>query len=79
MSPASTTGHHHARWLRLRHSVTRSGETSSLRLARPTADEGNGITQHTPLVLEPTDPGLVDSEASLCTGLEIDRRPGGER
>jgi hypothetical protein len=48
MSLISTTRHHHALWLRLRHSVTRSGGTSSLRLARLASDLNNGIAQHTP-------------------------------
>ena len=46
MSSISTTGHHNSRWLRVCHSVTRSGETSSLRLARPAADLNSGFAQH---------------------------------
>lgn len=48
MSSISTTRHRHALWLLIRHSDMRSGESSSLRLARLAADLDNGTTQHTP-------------------------------
>jgi hypothetical protein len=53
MSAISTTMHHHSLWPRLRHSATRSGETSPLRLARLIADLTNGINQHSPSVGSP--------------------------
>ena len=48
MSPTSTTSHHHSRCPQLHHSATRSGEASSLRLARLVAGLSNGINQQTP-------------------------------
>ncbi len=40
--------HRHTRRLRPRHSETRSGETSSLRVARLAADLSNDIIQQAP-------------------------------
>ena len=48
MSLISTASHHHSLRPRLRHSATRSGGISSLRLARLAADLSNGINQQTP-------------------------------
>ena len=45
ISPVSTTRHHHARWLRLRHSDLRSGGTSFVDVLRRVADLDNGITR----------------------------------
>ncbi len=56
MSLISATTHHNSLRPRLLHSATRSGEASSLRLARLAADLSNGIYQQTPRVGDRDEP-----------------------